>query len=209
MQILTRFNKVIAYSKYDYIPIGNSAVCAATNESYDDVLIVTVDCIPTDIDYYDYYYVNGRFIKGDSNSVIREINKRKKLQFFIGTKEEYNALPEETRTQGLFAIFTDDNTDAEVIRKPNTPQVDPSTGMLHFSRGTLLTLCALDSVKVNQIISGITIDEDCAYMGKIPTPTNRIVDGTWRVVGVCGTHPTEMVGGVPMPIYLIVKEADE
>lgn len=65
MQILTRLNKVIAYSTHGYVPVGNSAICVATNECHDNALITTVDCVPTDIDQYDYYYIDGKFIKGD------------------------------------------------------------------------------------------------------------------------------------------------
>jgi hypothetical protein len=107
MQILTRFNKVIAYNEYGYTPVGNSAICAVTGECHHDVLIVTVDYVPTDIDYYDYYYINGKFIKGSSNSIIVETNKRKKLQFWVGTQMEYAELSPEDR-RDLFAIITDD-----------------------------------------------------------------------------------------------------
>lgn len=69
MQILTRLNKVIAYSETGYIPVGNTAICIATNDCYDDALIVDVDCVPTDIDKSDYYYINGRFVKGSPAKV--------------------------------------------------------------------------------------------------------------------------------------------
>lgn len=64
MQILTRLNKVIAYSEYGYTPVGDSAICSKTNECYNNALIVNVDCVPTDIDLYEYYYVNGKLVKG-------------------------------------------------------------------------------------------------------------------------------------------------
>lgn len=92
MQILTRLNKIIAYNTNGYIPVGNVAVCAATGERYDDVLITNVDCVPTDIDKYEYYYIDGKFIKGCSNSEIRETNAQEKLQFWVGTTAEYEAL---------------------------------------------------------------------------------------------------------------------
>lgn len=66
MRILTRLNKVVAYSDQTYIPIGNSALCAITGECYDNVLITKVDYVPTDIDKYEYYYIDGQFIKGSS-----------------------------------------------------------------------------------------------------------------------------------------------
>ena len=111
MQILTRLNKVIAYSEQGYIPVGNSAVCVATQECYNDALIVTVDCVPTDIDSYNYYYINGKFIKEGSNSVIREVNHHSELQFWVGTQEEYAKLTSDEK-QGLFAIITNDTTKA-------------------------------------------------------------------------------------------------
>lgn len=117
MQILTRLNKVVAYSTYDFIPVGNAAICAATNERFDDVIIVTVDCVPTDIDHYDYYYINGKFLKEGSNSTIREINGHKKLRFWVGTKEKFSALSEEIKKQeNLLTLFTD----------PNAPQPLPT-----------------------------------------------------------------------------------
>lgn len=70
MQILTRLNQVIAYSNYNYIPIGNTAVCAKTKECYDDVLITEVDCVPTDINKYEYYYIDGKFIKGYPKTIV-------------------------------------------------------------------------------------------------------------------------------------------
>lgn len=65
MQILTRLNKVIAYDEQGYIPVGNSAVCITSQECYIDALISTVDCLPTDIEQYEYHYIDGKFIKGD------------------------------------------------------------------------------------------------------------------------------------------------
>ena len=108
MQILTRLNKIIAYSDNEYIPVGSTAVCAATGERYDDVLITNVDCVPTDIDAYEYHYINGKFVKGCPNSEIRETNYRKKLQFWVGKQEEYNALSE--KDENIVYIVTDDNT---------------------------------------------------------------------------------------------------
>lgn len=109
MQILTRLNKVIAYSEQGYIPVGNSAVCVATQECHNDALIVTVDCVPTDIDSYNYYYINGKFIKEGPNSVIREVNHHDELWFWVGTQEEYAKLTDHEK-QGLFAIITNDTT---------------------------------------------------------------------------------------------------
>lgn len=122
MQILTRFNKVIAYSPYGYTPVGNSAICAVTNECYDDALIVTVERIPTDIDRYDYYYINGKFIKGSPNSVLREANNYNKLQLWVGTQAEYNALKDEEKTN-LFALITDDTTYDDLDRRINANYV--------------------------------------------------------------------------------------
>jgi hypothetical protein len=67
MQILTRLNKVIAYSEHEYIPVGNSAVCPTSGECHNDALITTVDYVPTDIDKFEYYYIGGKFIKGSAN----------------------------------------------------------------------------------------------------------------------------------------------
>lgn len=64
MQILTRLNKVIAYSEQGYVPVGNSALCVGTKKCYDDVLITDVDCVPTDIAKCEYYYIDGKFFKG-------------------------------------------------------------------------------------------------------------------------------------------------
>lgn len=72
MQVLTRFNKVIAYNENGYVPVGGSAVCVATNECYCDALIVEVDCVPTDIDMYDYYYIDGKFVKGGTKPRLNE-----------------------------------------------------------------------------------------------------------------------------------------
>ena len=69
MQILTRLNKIIAYSNCEYIPVGNSAVCPTNGTCYNDALIVNVDYVPTDIDQYEYYYIDGKFIKGDIKSI--------------------------------------------------------------------------------------------------------------------------------------------
>lgn len=74
MQVLTRYNKVIAYNENGYTPVGTSAICAVTNTCYHDVLIVNVDCVPTDIDSCEYYYINGKFVKGD-DSAVRDLRK--------------------------------------------------------------------------------------------------------------------------------------
>lgn len=63
MQIVTRLNKVIAYSEHGYVPVGHSVVCSRTGECHENALVVTVDCVPTDIDSYEYYYLNGKFVK--------------------------------------------------------------------------------------------------------------------------------------------------
>lgn len=73
MQILTRLNKVVAYSENGYTPIGNSAVCMATGESYDNALIVVVECVPTDIDQYEYHYMDGKFVKGDKKAAGKRV----------------------------------------------------------------------------------------------------------------------------------------
>lgn len=114
MQILTRFNKVIAYSNSNYIPVGSTAICAMTGEYYNDVLITEVDCVPTDIDMYEYYYINGKFVKGCSNSEIRETNMRKKTQFWVGTTAQYNVLT--TKDENTLYILTDDDS-AESLDK--------------------------------------------------------------------------------------------
>lgn len=109
MQILTRLNKVIAYSAHGYTPVGNSAICAVTGNCYDNALITTVDCVPTDIDCYNYYYINGKFVKEDDNSKIRETNNNDKMQMWVGTLAEYNKLTADQR-KNLFAVITDDTT---------------------------------------------------------------------------------------------------
>lgn len=106
MQILTRLNKVIAYSEHGFIPVGNSAICAASRTCHDDVLITTVECIPTDIDRYNYYYIDGKFVKEGSSCVIKEVNNYSELRFWAGTRDEYMALPDKEKIN-LYAIITD------------------------------------------------------------------------------------------------------
>ena len=72
MQIVTRFNKVIAYNEGGYTLVGNSAVSNTTDECYDEASVITVNGVPTDIDDYEYYYIGGRFVKGDAKA----LNKR-------------------------------------------------------------------------------------------------------------------------------------
>lgn len=124
MQILTRYNKVIAYSSNNYIPVGSTAICAITGERYDDVLITNVDCVPTDIDMYEYYYVNGKFIKGCSNSEIRETNSYEKLRFWVGETTEFKeSAPKEGFT---VHIFTDDDTLEKIVKILNDEEQVPS-----------------------------------------------------------------------------------
>lgn len=163
MQILTRLNKVIAHSEYGFTPVGNSAICAATHECYDDALIVEVDCVPTDIDRYDYYYVNGKFIKGDSNSTIRETHKRGKLQFWVGTKEEYLALTDEERNN-LYAIITDDTTKEDIDKRitnltERVAKLEPNTITdLPLTIGTSFgTFDLLESVFASNLVANIRI----------------------------------------------------
>jgi hypothetical protein len=127
MQILTRLNKVIAYSEYGYIPVGNSAICAVTNECHHDALIVTVDCVPTDIDQYDYYYINGKFVKGNAGSIttIKTITGAA-LRFFVGTHDEYGQLTEKEK-ENLFAIITDDTTKENILTTLSTLQQGQKT----------------------------------------------------------------------------------
>lgn len=117
MQILTRLNKVIAHSEFEYIPVGNSAVCPVTGECYDDALITTVDCVPTDIDQYEYHYIDNRFIKGGVSVVaqIREQNSGANLTFWVGTTAQYNALAE--IVDNCFYIITDDTSITDVQDK--------------------------------------------------------------------------------------------
>lgn len=119
MQVLTMFNKVVAYNEHGYTPVGNAAICAATGECHKDVLITTVDCVPTDIDYYDYYYINGKFIKGGPKSELRETNNNDKMSFWIGTKAEYEAIPQESIIENCLYITTDDTLleDIHTMRK--------------------------------------------------------------------------------------------
>lgn len=105
MQILTRFNKVIAYSPSGYTPVGNSAICAVTNDCYHDVLIVNVDCVPTDINHYEYYYVDGKFIKGCSKTEFVETNKYDTMRRWVGTQAEYDAI--EVKDIKTFYYITD------------------------------------------------------------------------------------------------------
>lgn len=113
MQILTRLNQVIAYSTHDYIPVGNTAVCPVTGERYDDAHIVSVDCVPTDIDCYNYHYIDGKFVKGYSKFELRETNRCKHLFFWVGTQAEYDVLPE--KLENCFYIITDDKSEKDLM----------------------------------------------------------------------------------------------
>lgn len=113
MQILTRLNQVISHSEHEYIPVGSSAVCPVTGECHNDVLIVTVDSVPTDIDHYNYYYIDGKFIKGSNNSTLREINHNRKLRFWFGTRDEYAALEE--KFEDCYYIISDGEDDSDVM----------------------------------------------------------------------------------------------
>lgn len=113
MYILTRLNEIIAYNTHGYIPVGNTAICPTSGECYDDALIVSVDCVPTDIDFYDYHYIDGKFVKGKAKSEVREINNNKRLDFWVGTQAEYDALTQ--KADNCFYIITDDAPEVDYI----------------------------------------------------------------------------------------------
>lgn len=70
MQIITRHNKVIGYSNDGYVSVGSTAICLTSNKAYESVEISNVDCVPTDINVFDYYYIDGKFIKEDTKANI-------------------------------------------------------------------------------------------------------------------------------------------
>lgn len=65
MQIAVRHGKVIDYCKDVYICIDCVAINNTSRKAFDDCHVYNVQSIPTDIDDYDYYYINGKFIKED------------------------------------------------------------------------------------------------------------------------------------------------
>lgn len=64
MQILLKHNLVVDYCAGGYIPLSaNSVLCEAKDCCFTDCTIVTVNAVPSDIDYCDYEYIEGNFIK--------------------------------------------------------------------------------------------------------------------------------------------------
>ena len=65
MIVITRYNKVIAY--YDtntQFLFGNVVLIPGNAVKYDDALINIIDTpLPMDIDQYEYYLINGKFVK--------------------------------------------------------------------------------------------------------------------------------------------------
>lgn len=108
MQILTRHNKIIAYSEAGYINVGTTAVCVDSGECFSDATISIVDSLPTDINIYDYFYIDNKFIKGDikvnkSGTIINSNNN------FAGIGEWADGNPEKEDRLGYF-VSVDENS---------------------------------------------------------------------------------------------------
>ena len=63
MQILTRHNRVIDACATGYIYMGGYVLCEEKQKAFYDCTPVTVNAIPNDLEFYDYYYIDGKFVR--------------------------------------------------------------------------------------------------------------------------------------------------
>lgn len=90
MYIAVRGNKVLDYSKHAYVCVGPTLVSPSKGISFDSATAVSLspNCqIPTDIDEFDYYYVENKFVKGDFKvaNLKKDIENQKTFYAIYGT----------------------------------------------------------------------------------------------------------------------------
>lgn len=74
MQIIIRHNKVIDYCEEGYLCMGATAICESKGVAFDACTIATVADLPSDINDYDYFYINGKFVKEGLKSANNQHN---------------------------------------------------------------------------------------------------------------------------------------
>jgi hypothetical protein len=100
--------------------------------------------LPTDIDCYDYYYINGEFVKGDINSKIREINCNEKMQFWVGTQKQYDAIPAEEIVKDCVYITIDG-----VAQVDHAANADHASNADYATNAGSATSCANANYAIN------------------------------------------------------------
>lgn len=65
MYIVLRHNKILDYCEEKYICVGPTVICQSKEIAFDCATFVEVDSVPTDINQYDYFYIEGNFVKED------------------------------------------------------------------------------------------------------------------------------------------------
>ena len=63
MQILVRHNRVIDACETGYINMGEYVLCEEKQKAFYDCSPVVVDTIPNDLEFYNYYYLHGKFVR--------------------------------------------------------------------------------------------------------------------------------------------------
>lgn len=63
MQILVRHNRVIDACETGYINMGEYVLCEEKQKAFYDCSPVVVDTIPNDLEFYNYYYIGGKFVR--------------------------------------------------------------------------------------------------------------------------------------------------
>lgn len=137
MYIALRHNKVVHYSQNAYDRVGSTLVCEAEGISIDSATMAQVDAVPTDIDEYDYYYIEGNFIKED----------------FKVAKLKQEIIDQESTTQEILTNTDIIKTDTNTI-KSNVADIKSDTDLIGSTTDTGgSTTAGTVMGKLNKLIS--------------------------------------------------------
>lgn len=139
------------------------------------------------------------------------------LHFFVGTKEEYKAVPENILSTGnLFALFTDDDTSADKFAKVIEAPTKDAAGAAVYPTGTFLTLqvdrnqADAPTFELLDLVSNLRCKKtqpQYLYLAEQESgaASYEEVEGQWVICGKTGEYNTG--GDIPMyfDYYLIQK----
>lgn len=89
MQILIRHNRVIDACKTGYINMGGYVLCEEKHKAFYDCSPVEVDVVPNDLEFYNYYYIDGRFVKEFPVYQTEQFSADMWTQVSAGPRERY------------------------------------------------------------------------------------------------------------------------
>lgn len=116
MFIAIRHNKVIHYCESGYISVGTTLICEAEKLAFDSASFVEVESIPNDIEVYDYFYVEGKFIKEDKKILKNEIITSERAEYSeVREWSDYN--PNNEQRVGYFVCFDSNASNPSLVKK--------------------------------------------------------------------------------------------